>query len=145
MQRSTPHGPSGLLARTGRALSAHWKRGLAGAVGVLVLLVLAAALAGDATDDYSLPGSESQQAIDLFQTHSPAFGGVDSTLVFTVAEGKLTDAEPRAAIGGALEKVRGIDGVELAASPFEPGGQVSGDGRLAASPSALSTSPASFE
>ncbi len=132
MQRRSPSGSNGLLAGIGRALSGHWKRSLAGAVGVLVLLVLAAALAGDATDDYSLPGSESQQAIDLFQAHSPAFGGADSTLVFTVGAGKLTDPEPRAAIDGALEKVRGLDGVELAASPFEPGGQVSGDGRLAA-------------
>ena len=88
MQRRSPSGSHGLLARIGRALSAHWKRSLAGAVGVLVLLVLAAAFAGDATDDYSLPGSESQQAIDLFQAHSPAFGGADSTLVFTVGDGQ---------------------------------------------------------
>ena len=52
--------------------------------------------------------------------------------MFTVGEGKLSDAEPKAAIEGALAKVRGLDGVELAASPFEPGGQVSEDGRLAA-------------
>ena len=121
-----------LLARLAHTLSSHWKRSLAAAIGVLVLLVLAAGLAGDVTDDFSLPGSESQQAIDLFQEHSPAFGGADSTLVFTVAEGKLSNPEPKAAIEGALAKVRGLDGVELAASPFEPGGQVSEDGRLAA-------------
>ncbi|HEX2411973.1 MAG TPA: MMPL family transporter [Solirubrobacteraceae bacterium] len=112
-------------------MSLHWRRSLAAAIGVLVLLVLAAGVAGDATDDFSLPGSESQKAIDLFQAHSPAFGGADSTLVFTVRDGRLSDAEPKAAIEGALAKVRGLDGVELAASPFEPGGQVSEDGRLA--------------
>ena len=37
------------------------------------------------------PGAESQQAIDLFQAHSPAFGGADSTLVFTVDDGKVSD------------------------------------------------------
>ena len=120
-----------LLARLARTLSLHWKRSLAAAVGVLVLLVLAAGAGGEASDDYSLPGAESQQAIDLFQAHSPAFGGADSTLVFTVDDGKVSDPAPRAAIEGALAKVRELDGVELAASPFEPGGQVSEDGRLA--------------
>jgi RND superfamily putative drug exporter len=142
--RST--GPaSGLLARVARTLSSHWKRSLAAAIGVLVLLVLAAGVAGQATDDFSLPGSESQQAIDLFQAHSPAFGGADSTLVFTVDEGKVTDPAPRAAIEGALEKVRRLGGVELVASPFEPGGQVSRDERLASVDVRYSTDPAQIE
>ena len=136
---------SRFLARTARILSSHWKRSLAAAVGVLVLLVLAAAVSGDVTDDFSLPGSESQQAIDLFQAHSPAFGGADSTLVFTVDDGKVSDAGPRAAIDGALEKVRGLDGVELAASPFEPGGQISADGRLAAVDVRYSTDPGKID
>jgi len=136
---------SQLLARMARTLSSHWKRSLAAAVGVLVLLALAAGASGEATDDYSLPGAESQQAIDLFQAHSPAFGGVDSTLVFTVDEGEVTDPEPRAAIEGALAEVRELEGVELVASPFEPGGQVSEDGRLAAVDVRYSTDPADIE
>ena len=132
---------SQLLARLARTLSSHWKRSLAAAVGVLVFLVLAASLADQPVDDVSLPGAESQRAVDLFQAHSPAFGGVDSTLVFTVGEGTLSDPEPKAAIEGALAKVRGLDGVELAASPFEPGGQVSGDGRLASVDVRYSTDP----
>jgi RND superfamily putative drug exporter len=136
---------SQLLARMARTLSSHWKRSLAAAVGVLVLLALAAGASGEATDDYSLPGAESQQAIDLFQAHSPAFGGVDSTLVFTVDEGEVTDPEPRAAIEGALAEVRELEGVELVASPFGPGGQVSEDGRLAAVDVRYSTDPADIE
>ena len=138
-------GLSQLLARLARTLSSHWKRSLAGAVGVLVLLVLAAGVAGQATDDYSLPGSESQQAIDLFQAHSPAFGGADSTLVFTVGDGKISDPAPKAAIEGALAKVRELDGVELAASPFEPGGQVSEDQRLASVDVRYSNDPATID
>ena len=139
------HRPSGLLARTARATATHWKRSLAAAVGVLVLLVLAAGVAGDPKDDYSVPGSESQQAVDLFQAHSPAFGGADSTLVFTVPGGKVSDPGPQAAIDGALAKVRGLDGVVLARSPFGPGGQVSADGRLAAVEVRYSTDPAKIE
>jgi RND superfamily putative drug exporter len=89
-------------------------------------------MAAEATDDYTVPGAESQQAIDLFQAHSPAFGGVDSTLVFTVDKGKVSDPKPRAAIEGAIREVRGLEGVGLVASPFAPGGQLSQDGRLAA-------------
>jgi RND superfamily putative drug exporter len=136
---------SQLLARMARTLSSHWKRSLAAAVGVLVLLALAAGAGGEATDDYSLPGTDSQRAIDLFQAHSPAFGGVDSTLVFTVDEGKVTDPGPKTAIDGALAKVRNLDGVELAASPFAPGGQVSKDGRLASVDARYSTDPADVD
>jgi RND superfamily putative drug exporter len=145
----TPHpagtGLSHLLARLARTLSSHWKRSLAAAIGVLVLLVLAASVAGEARDDYALPGSESQQAIDLLQAHSPAFGGADSTLVFTVEDGKVSEAGPKAAIDGALAEVRELDGVELAASPFDPGGQVSADGRLASVDVRYSTDPAQIE
>ncbi|MEA2287194.1 MAG: hypothetical protein QOJ21_3237, partial [Solirubrobacteraceae bacterium] len=136
---------SQLLARMARALSVHWKRSLAAAIGVLVLLVLAAGVAGQAKDDYAVPGAESQRAIDLFQAHSPAFGGADSTLVFTVGKGKVSDPGPKAAIESALAKVRRLDGVALVASPFEPGGQVSQDGRLASVDVRYSTDPAKIE
>ena len=134
-----------LLARMARTLSSYWKRSLVAAIGVLVLLVLAAGASGGASDDYSLPGAESQQAIDLFQAHSPAFGGADSTLVFTVDEGKVSDPEPKAAIEGALAEVRELDGVELVASPFDRGGQVSEDGRLASVDVRYSTEPGEIE
>ena len=136
---------SQLLARMARALSSHWKRSLAAAVGVLVLLILAAGAGGEATDDYSVPGTDSQEAIDLFQAHSPAFGGADSTLVFTVEQGKVSDPGPRAAIEGALAEVRELDGVALVASPFEPGGQVADDGSLASVDVRYSTDPAQIE
>jgi RND superfamily putative drug exporter len=136
---------SQLLARVARTLSSHWKRSLAGAIGVLVLLGIAAGAGGEASDDFTIPGTESQKAIDLFQAHSPAFGGADSTLVFTVADGKVSDAGPRAAIEGALEGVRKLEGVELVASPFEEGGQVSRDGRLASVDVRYSTDPSDIE
>jgi len=132
---------SQLLARLARTLSSHWKRGLAAAIAVLVLLALVAGASEGASDDFTLPGTESQEAIDLFQAHSPAFGGADSTLVFTVDEGEISDPEPRAAIEDALAEVRELDGVELAASPFEAGGQISEDQRLAAVDIRYSTDP----
>ena len=136
---------SQLLARMARTLSTHWKRSLAAALGVLVLLVLAAAAGGESSDDYSVPGTESQRAIDLFQAHSPAFGGTDSTLVFTVDDGRITGPGTRAAVESALAEVRKLDGVELVSDPFLPGGQISEDGRLAAVDVRYSTDPALAE
>ncbi len=136
---------SGLLARVARQLSSHWKRSLAAAVGVLVLLGIAAGASGKASDDPSVPGTESQQAVDLFQAHSPAFGGADSTLVFTVDDGQVSDSEAKAAIEGALAEVAELRGVELVSDPFLPGGQISEDGRLAAVDVRYAMDPAEIE
>src|SRR3712207_1025486 len=121
-----------LLARLARALTHHWKRGLAAALAVLVLLGAAAGAGGEAADDFNIPGTESQQALDLFREHTPAFAGADSTLVFSVEQGRITDPGPRAAIQGALRDVRGLEGVAQVADPFARSGTVSRDGRLAA-------------
>jgi RND superfamily putative drug exporter len=136
---------SNLLARIARYLTEHWKRGLLGAVLTIVLLGAAAGAGGEAADDFNVPGTESQQALDLFRAHSPAFAGADSTLVFTVDGGKVTDAGPKAAISGALEEVRGLDGVEEVADPFAEGGTLSRDGRLAAVTVRYSTEPQDLE
>src|SRR5215212_7945216 len=101
---------SALLARLARYLTHHWKRGLLAAVVVLVLLGAAAGAGGEAADDFEIPGTESQQALDLFRAHSPAFAGADSTLVFTVQDGTISDAGRRDAISAALADVKGLEG-----------------------------------
>ena len=136
---------SNLLARVARYLTEHWKRGLLGVVIAIVLLGAAAGAGGEAADDFNVPGAESQQALDLFRAHSPAFAGADSTLVFTVEDGKVSDTGPKAAIGAALEKVRALDGVEQVADPFAEGGAVSRDGSLAAAEVRYSTEPQDLE
>ncbi len=134
-----------LLARLARTLTHHWKRSLAAALAVLVLLGAAAGAGGAAADDFSIPRTESQQAIDLFKAHSPAFAGADSTLVFSVEQGRITDAAPRAAVEGALERVRALDGVEQVADPFAEGGALAPDGRLAAVDVRYSLEPADLD
>ena len=88
---------SSLLARLARTLTHHWKRSLVAAIVVLFLIGAAAGAGGEAADDFSIPGTESQQALDLFRDHSPAFAGADSTIVFSVDEGTLSEPENRAA------------------------------------------------
>lgn len=121
-----------LLARLARTLTHHWKRGLLAAVILVVLLGVAAGAGGKAADDFSIPGTESQQALDLFKEHSPVFAGADATLVFSVEDGKLSDPPHRAAIESALDEVRGLEHVAQVTDPFAEGATVSEDGRLAA-------------
>ena len=87
-----------LLARMARTITQHWVRSLFAAIAVIVLLGFAAGAGGEAADDFSIPGTESQEAIDLFKAHTPALAGADSTLVFSVEDGKVTDAANREAI-----------------------------------------------
>jgi RND superfamily putative drug exporter len=124
---------SSLLARLARTLTHHWKRSLLAAVVVLVLIGAAAGAGGEAADDFEIPGTESQQALDLFRDHSPAFAGADSTIVFNTESGTLTDPAKRAAIEGALDKIKSLPHVVDVGDPFAQGGTVSKDGRIAAS------------
>ena len=122
---------SELLARLARTLTQHWKRSLVAALVVLFLIGAAAGAGGPAADDFEIPGTESQQALDLFRDHSPAFAGADSTIVFSVESGRIEDPENRAAIEDALAKVADLRGVEQVADPFAEDAAVSEDGRIA--------------
>ncbi|MBB4661877.1 MMPL family transporter [Conexibacter arvalis] len=120
---------SSFLARIARALTAHWKRSLAFALlTVFVLGGIAGSVGGMPADDFEIPGTESQQATDLFRAHAPALAGVDATLVFSVRDGTLTSAENRAAIERTLTEVRGLHGVAEVGDPF---GQISRDETIA--------------
>ena len=120
------------LARLARNLTHHWKRSLLVAILSLIALGAIAGASSPAADDFNIPGTESQQAIDLLREHTPALAGADATLVFTVEDGRITDAEHRAAIGAALEKVRALPGVAQAADPFAGEARgLSRDGTLA--------------
>jgi RND superfamily putative drug exporter len=132
---------SEFLARVARALTHHWLRGLISAIVVLFLLGAIAANSTPAVDDFSAPGTETQQAIDLFRAHSPALAGADSTLVYRVEQGKLSDPGPKAAIQEALAKVAKLEGVAQVADPFAEGAAVSPDGRIAAVDVRYTTDP----
>lgn len=121
---------SHFLAHLARKLTHHWKRGLLAALAVVVLLGVAASTAGRSADDFRIPGTESQQALDLFREHSPALAGSEATLVFSVEEGSIAQAEKRAAVEAALAQVASLEGVASVSDPFADG-RVSEDGRVA--------------
>jgi RND superfamily putative drug exporter len=125
---------SDFLAALARAISHHWKRSLALAVATLAILVVIAGASGSAPpDDFSVPGSESQKALDLFAEHTPALAGVDSQIVFSVEEGSVDQPERQAGIESALEDIQGLPSVISVSDPFDPRmPRISRDGKIAA-------------
>src|ERR687890_1648559 len=90
---------SSLLAAIARSLTSHWKRGLAGLVLTIVVVgAIIGSQSGSAPQDFSIPGTESQKAIDLLEAKFPQAAGASSQVVFTTRSGKLTDADKKAAV-----------------------------------------------
>lgn len=124
------------LARLARTLSHYRWRSLIAALLTIAILGGLAGTSGTPADDFSIPGTETQKALELFEKHSEENAGTDGTLVFQATSGTLTDPQNKAAVERALEKVRalpdGKSGHPEAASPFGPGGKISEDGKVAA-------------
>ncbi|MDO9352611.1 MAG: MMPL family transporter, partial [Solirubrobacteraceae bacterium] len=138
---------SDLLARMARTLSKRWGRGLIGAVVILFALFSIASLGGEpAPDDFSIPETDSQTAIDLLEAHSPVQAGVDSQVVFRAKTGKISDATNKAAVDKALAKIETLKGVDNAPSPFGANSQsVSKDGTIAFTTVQYTTDPDDIE
>jgi putative drug exporter of the RND superfamily len=115
------------LARLARTLTHRWKRSLVAALLSLFALGAIAGAAQPAADDFEIPGTESQQAIDLFRAHTPALAGADATVVFSVERGRITAGAARDAVRSALADVRELPGVLEVSDQ-----RVSRDGTLAA-------------
>jgi RND superfamily putative drug exporter len=124
---------SALLARIARSLTAHWVRGLIGLVVALVVIGIAiGSQNGSAADDFSIPGTESQKALDLLEAKFPTQAGAESTIVFTSQDGKLTDPQEKQTVESALAAVAKLphvakDGVESPLAPDSPA--LSDDGK----------------
>ncbi|MGN6693159.1 MAG: MMPL family transporter, partial [Aquihabitans sp.] len=91
--------------------------------------ILASTVGGPLSDQFSIPGTESQQAMDLLEQRFPAASGSSARVVFAVEEGqRLDDAAHKAGIEETLADLQG-DGVIAVSNPFETG-TISPDGRI---------------
>jgi RND superfamily putative drug exporter len=137
---------SDLLASIARTLTRHWIRGLIGLFASLIVLgAIIGSQSGSATTDFSIPGTESQKAIDLLEDRFPAAAGVDSQVVFTTQDGKLTDPDKRAAVEASLAAVKKLEGVASVDDPLAEGGAIAPDGRTAFSTVRYETDPVDIE
>jgi RND superfamily putative drug exporter len=123
---------STLLYRLGRAC---FRR--RGTVAALWAVVLAAVVAGVVTvggqfdDAFTIPGSESQQALDQLRDASPAAAGASAQLVFVAPEGQVvSDPAFTRAIADTVAAAGQVDQVGAVLDPFQSQA-VSTDGRAA--------------
>src|SRR5579859_6859803 len=77
---------------------------LAIAIGAIVL---ATASGGKTNDNFTIPGTESQQVSDLLAKKVPALSGGQTQIVFaTSGAAKVTDSSAEAAIESSLAKLK---------------------------------------
>jgi RND superfamily putative drug exporter len=104
-------------------------------IGLWVAAVLlAGGVAGGSggafVDNFSLPGSESQRAVDLLKEKFPAAAGDRSQIVFKADRGKLGDPANKARIAAIVARVSKLPSVAGVVDPFAVPGTVSRDGRI---------------
>ncbi len=121
---------SSFLARLGRACYRH--RGVVAAIWVAVLagiIALVATVGGQFDDEFTIPGSESQEALDRLNELSPAAGGVSAQIVFVAPEGaSVGDPEYAQAVSAVVQAAAAVPQVSEVADPFATR-SVSPDGR----------------
>jgi putative drug exporter of the RND superfamily len=108
----------------------HRRRVVAAWVAALVAVSGLASLVGsDYHNDFSLPGTESQEVVDTLQRVAPHRAGDTIQLVVADRAG-LTDAGTRERVERLAAEIEQLPGVAHAATPYGDGGALSRDGRI---------------
>jgi RND superfamily putative drug exporter len=97
----------------------HRRRALAAWVAVLVgVIALSSAIGSDYRNNFSLPGTESQRAVDTLEAHAPARAGDTIEIVVQDHTG-LRTPEVRERVGELLADVRGLPHVAGVTGPYD--------------------------
>ncbi|MGY1841424.1 MULTISPECIES: MMPL family transporter [unclassified Modestobacter] len=123
---------STLLYRLGRTAYRHRAAFTAAWIAVLAAVIaLFLTVGGEFDDEFTIPGSESQTALNQLREVSPAAAGAGADLVFIAPEGS-TVVEPQyaQAIGEAVAAAGQVDDVAAVQDPFTTQA-ISPDGRAA--------------
>ena len=116
------------------AYTRPWRVLVTWLVIIVGILVAAFALGGKTQESYSIPGTESQQAIDKLDAVFPQAAGASVQVVYQAPEGERADSgEYKTAIedmGTTLEDVDGVESVSLPFSEYSTDA-ISDDGRVA--------------
>ncbi|HWH98931.1 MAG TPA: MMPL family transporter, partial [Propionibacteriaceae bacterium] len=112
---------SSFLYALGR--SAYRRRHLVLAAWLVALVVLgglASVVRGEFDEKFSVPGTESQAALDSLGRTFPQAGGVTAQLVVVAPDGgSVRDTATRKAIEAGVDRLNAIEGVDEATSPFD--------------------------
>ncbi|MFF3092476.1 MMPL family transporter [Streptomyces cyaneofuscatus] len=119
-REAAPH-HRGALRRTGEWCARHfvtvlvlWVAALAG------LQVLQHAYGGDYSDDFSLPGTQSQDGLDVLKAHAPQAGGYSAQVVLHDADKPLTSVSDQVAT--AVADLQKLPDVLTAQNPLPSSG-----------------------
>ncbi|MGY1844473.1 MMPL family transporter [Modestobacter sp. SYSU DS0875] len=123
---------STLLYRLGRAAYRHRALFTAAWVAVLgAVVALFLTVGGEFDDEFTIPGSESQTALNQLREVSPAAAGAGADLVFIAPDGAtVVDPQYARAIGEAVAAAGQVDDVAAVQDPFTTQA-ISPDGRAA--------------
>ncbi len=115
-----------LLERLGLFVSRHrwW------VLGVWVLMLLGAiganrAAGGDFVNDYTVPGSESADGLDVLDSDFSGASGYSGQIVFHAGDGKKVSSQ-QSAVKKAIGNIRNLDHVIKRDRPAEPAGHARG-------------------
>ena len=101
---------------------------------IAVLGVVNHAAGSAYSDSFTLPGTESKQALQLLQSAFPGQSGESDTIVWHVPSGKVTDPDVQQPISAMLTKVAAAPSVASVGSPYSGAQgslQISPDGQTA--------------
>jgi putative drug exporter of the RND superfamily len=129
-----PTRPTGLVARVAHWAATHRRTVLIGWVVVVIgALAISSAVGTSYSNNFSLPGTDSQRATDLLKRDFPAQAGDEDTVVLHARKGRVTDHATRARVEPVLERIAHLPHVTGVTSPYERGGAqaVSRDGTIA--------------
>jgi len=119
-----------ILQRLGRSSYRHRRRVLAIWLGLLIVLGIAAGtLSKPFSEEFKIPGTGSQQAIDLLKEKLPAASGASGQVVFAAQDGGKVK-EDAAAIEHSVAAAAKTPGVISVTNPIETGA-ISSDGAYA--------------
>jgi RND superfamily putative drug exporter len=100
-------------------------------VVIAVLAVVGLSVKQPTTNSFTIPGTESQQALDLLDQKFPGTGGAQAQVVFSVPVGQtLTSASARQAVEATVAELKKLPQVEGVTDPYQEG-TVSPNGRIA--------------
>ncbi|MEZ5298555.1 MAG: MMPL family transporter [Ilumatobacteraceae bacterium] len=94
----------------------------------VAIAVGSVAAGGETSDEFSIPGTESQQAFDLLDERFPAQSGTSAQIVFATQDGSPL-VESQDAVADTLAEAAELDGVIFVSDPFTSG-TVSQDGTI---------------
>jgi RND superfamily putative drug exporter len=134
MSTPTHAPPRGTVARIARWSSKHRRTVILGWVALLVVtLGISGAIGTKYSNNFSLPGTESQKTTDLLKRDFPAQAGDQDTIVLHARQGSVTDPAIKARVQPVLDRIAKMPHVTGVASPFAAGGSdaISKDDRIA--------------